>query len=201
MTQKKDSTVLWWIGWIILTIASFFVSAYFWTHFIARHVGPMSQPGVPVLWVATVFGGWMVLLLPLIILMYNKVDRAYEDTRIARENIAFDKAKADFKVRSVTIDPAKRLLSKPLKNKLKIISPAVKRGHLVTVILKSGRKVPHVFILGGEDVLGIYGAQRLDFDIQEIVDFQATDLDHLPEFKTEEWLRLDGVGGVQETGN
>ncbi len=194
MAQKKDSTVLWWIGWIILTIVSFFVSAYFWTHFIAKHVGPISQPGVPVLWVATVFGGWMVLLIPLIIVMYNKVDRAYEDARISRENIAFDKAKAEFKVRSENIDPEKRLLSKALKNKLKIIPPAVKRGHLVTAILKDGRKIPHVFVLKGEDVLGIYGAQRLDFDIQSIVDFEASDLDHLPEFKTEEWLRLDGVG-------
>lgn len=84
MRAKKDSTILWWIGWIVLTIVSFFVSHWFWTPFIAKHAGDMSRPGVPLLWVTAVFGSWMVLLVPLIIVMYNKVDRAYEDARSAK---------------------------------------------------------------------------------------------------------------------
>src|SRR3990167_5619830 len=90
MNMRKESAkeypVLWWVGWIVLTIASFFVSCYFWTGFIAKHVGPMDQNGVPILWVAAVFGSWMVLLVPLIIVMYNKVDRSYEDARMHRES-------------------------------------------------------------------------------------------------------------------
>src|SRR5687768_2772555 len=102
MKQEKDGnyTVLWWIGWITLTIISFFISCYFWTGFIAKYVGSMDKPGVPIVWVTAVFGTWMVLLVPLIVIMYSKVDKAYEDARLKRETDAFNKAKAEFKVKS-----------------------------------------------------------------------------------------------------
>ena len=88
MKKRSDNTVLWWIGWITLTILTFFASSYLWTGFIATHVGGMDQKGVPLIWVASVFGTWMILLVPLIVIMYNKVDRVYEDTRIKREKTA-----------------------------------------------------------------------------------------------------------------
>ncbi len=197
MTMKKNSgvaAVLWWIGWISLTVVSFFVSCYFWTHMIARHVGTMDKPGVPILWVAAVFGSWMVLLVPLIILMYGKVDKAYEDVRIARQTRDLEKAKTEFRVRCVQVDDKDRLLKKDLSVKLKGVPEAVKRGHLLTATLKNGRKVPHVFVMDKKDVLGVYGVERLDFDIRDIVDVEPADLDRLPDFKAEQWLRLDGVG-------
>ena len=91
MTRSNGGrqTVFWWIGWIVLTILSFFLSCFFWTRHIALHVGPMSQPGVSILWISAVFGTWMLLLVPLIIVMYNKVDKAYEDARIVRETTQF----------------------------------------------------------------------------------------------------------------
>src|SRR5689334_14637964 len=96
--SRKDHSVLWWIGWIVLTILTFFAAYALWTPIIASRVGPMSQPGVPMLWVAAVFGTWMVFLVPLIILMYNKVDRAYEDARINRERLAKDLLASRFPV-------------------------------------------------------------------------------------------------------
>ncbi len=194
MGNKKDSTVLWWVGWIAITILSFFVSCAFWTWFIARHVGTMHAPGVQVLWVTAVFGSWMVLLVPLIIIMYSKVDKAYEDARIARETQQFSKAKQEFKVRYIEIDESERALDKNLTEKLKKVPETIRRGHLVNATLKNGRKVGNVFILNKKDVLGIYGVGRLSFEISDIVDIEPVSPDKIPDFKTEDWLRLDGIG-------
>ncbi len=193
--KKEVSSVWWWISWITLTIASFFVSCYFWTGFIARHAGSMDKPGVPILWVTAVFGSWMVLLVPLIIIMYNKVDKAYEDARIARETTQFQKAKEGFKIRSVLIEASERILKKELTAKLKKYPDTIRRGHLVTATLSNGQKIPHVFILDKKDVLGVYGLDQMTFKIQDIVDVDPVQMDQIPGFKTEEWLRLDGGGG------
>ncbi len=195
--KHSQSTVGWWLGWILLTIVSFFVSCYFWTKFIAAHVGRMQDPGVPILWVAAVFGTWMVLLVPLIIVMYNKVDKAYEDARITRETAAFDKAKNTLRVKSVLVADSERLLSTSLSQKLKKIPETIRHGHLVTAVLRDGRKIENVFIRDKKDVLGIYGADSLPFKISDIVDLEMADAGRWPDFKTENWLRLDGAGKTE----
>jgi len=191
---KGSQTVLWWLGWILLTILSFFVSCYFWTRFIARNVGTMHEPGVPALWVTAVFGSWMALLVPLIVIMYNKVDKAYEDARITRETTQFHKLKQEFQVKSVLVEESARRLDKRLTDKLRGIPQTIKRGHLVTAVLRDGRKVENVFIFDKRDVLGVYGLNELTFQPSAIVDVEPADLDHLPPFQYEKWLRLDGVG-------
>ncbi|MGH7198534.1 MAG: hypothetical protein ACREH5_07335 [Candidatus Omnitrophota bacterium] len=196
MSKKGGSTVLWWVGWIVLTIVTFFISCWFWTGFIAERVGDMRQPGVPLLWVTAVFGSWMVLLVPLIIVMYSKVDKAYEDARITRETAQFSKARLECGIKSVLIDEPKRLLNRGLSDKLKKLPEAVRRGHLVTAVLKDGRRVENVFIMNKRDVLGVYGADAAPVLAEDIADLEPADLDKLPAFKTENWLRLDGVGGA-----
>lgn len=190
----KENTVLWWIGWIVATIVSFFISCWFWTGFIAKNVGPMSKPGVPIIWVAAVFGTWMILLVPLIVVMYSKVDKAYEDARLSREARELERAKNDLGVRSVLIEASERALPKPLKEKLKQIPKALPRGHLVTAVLKDGRRFEHVFILDKDEVLGIYNQKSMPFKVSDIVDLLPSDLDALPVFESERWLRLDGAG-------
>ena len=196
MSKKGGSTVLWWVGWIVLTILTFFISCWFWTGFIAERVGNMRQPGVPILWVTAVFGSWMVLLVPLIIVMYSKVDKAYEDARIARETTQFTKARQEFRIKSVLIDESKRLLSKNLSDKLRKLPETVRRGHLITAILKDGRRVENVFVMNKRDVLGVYGADAAPVLAEDIADLEPADPAKLPDFKTEHWLRLDGVGGA-----
>ena len=194
MKKNNSSSVGWWLGWISLTIAAFFVSCYFWTGVIAQHAGNMDKPGVPILWVTAVFGSWMVLLVPLIIIMYHKVDKAYEDARITRETVQFQKAKVNFAVRSVLIKEPERMLKKELVLKLKQYPETIKRGHLVTATLSNGQQVPNVFILDKKEVLGIYGVKEVLFKIGEIVDLEPVAMDQIPDFKIEGWLRLDGVG-------
>ncbi len=195
--EKDSQTIFWWIGWIVLTIVSFFVSCYFWTPFIAKHVGAIDKPGVAVIWIAAVFGSWMVLLVPLIVVMYNKVDRAYEDARLSREARQMAQAKTeltDLGVRSIQINESERLLRPDLQEKLSKSPEAISRGHLVTLTLSNGKKIQNVFICDKKEVLGIYDAKHMDFKVEDIADLALTDLDRLPNFKPEKWLRLDGVG-------
>lgn len=194
--MKKDSgtsAVLWWIGWITLTIIAFFVCAYVWTGVIARHVGPMSQKGVPILWVSTVFGSWMVLLVPLIVIMYNKVDKAYEDARMNRETTAFQKAKKAMGIRSLDIEPELRKLDKSIAAQLKGVPDTIPKGHLVHATLKDGRVIQNVFIYNKKEILGIYDANRMDFNANDVSRLYPIAAQALPNFETEKWLRLDGV--------
>ena len=63
----------------------------------------------------------------------------------------------------------------------------------MTAVLRDGRKIENVFIRDKKDVLGVYGVDSLPFRIRDIVDLETAELDRLPNFKAENWLRLDGV--------
>jgi hypothetical protein len=194
-TEKKKTTgVWWWIGWIILTIVSFFAACYLWTPLIAKHVGTMDKPWAPILWITAVFGTWMVLLIPLIVVMYAKVDKAYEDARMSREAAQLKKvALAPNGPRFIFTEPSERALPKPLSDKLKKMPEAIRRGHLVKVTLKDGRQFDNVFIHDKREVLGIYGQTQMPFLTADVSDLEPVDLDKLPRFTQDNWLRLDGA--------
>lgn len=192
--KKKDSTVIWWIGWITLTILSFFAACWFWTPIIAKHVGNMQQPHAPIIWVTAVFGTWMIILVPLIILMYNKVDKAYEDARITREAKQFTEQQKLFDVRCLDIPQEKRVLPKNITQKLKNFPEALPKGHFVDVILANGKKIPSVFIFNKKEILGIYDAKEMGFRGGDVRDIVLADPTTIRGFSEEKWLRLDGVG-------
>lgn len=196
MSAKSGTrTVAWWLGWIAATILSFFVSCFFWTRVIADHLGPIDKPGVTVWWLVAVFGSWIALLVPLIIVMYGKVDKTYEDARLKREAGTYQAVKAHLGVRCVSVDAERRQLKKELSEKLRRAPETLKRGHLVTAVLKSGRRVENVFVLDRKEILGLYGAEGLDFKTEDIADIvPVSPAAPLPDFKPERWLRLDGVG-------
>ena len=193
-SPPRQSSVVWWVVWILLTILSFFVSAHFWTWFIAERVGSMRKPGVPILWVAAVFGTWMVLLIPLIVVMYNKVDKAYEEARIRREMQLLKQAQRTIPFKSIYVEESKRLLNKHLAKKLRKFPKVIKRGYLVTAILRDRKRIENVFVADKKEILGVYGLDTLPFGVNEIVDLEPANLDQLPDFKIENWLRLDGAG-------
>ena len=192
LSQEDETNVTWWIGWIALTIATFFASAGFWTWFFAKNGGSIRDPGAAQRWIFTVFGTWMVALVPLIVVMYQKVDRAYEKARLRRETNEGQGPRP----KAVYIDYAQRLLEEPLAKKLKRVPATIKKGgrsgHLVTAVLKDGRKFENVFVVNGQEVLGIYGYENLPFETREIVDLEPTELEKIPAFSEENWLRLDG---------
>lgn len=192
LSQEDETNVTWWIGWIALTIAAFFASVGFWTWYFSKSGGTIQDPGAAARWVFAVFGTWMVALLPLFVVMYQKVDRAYENARLRREEGEIKKPRP----KAVYLDPEKRRLEGFLVRKLKALPATLKRGreagHLVTAVLKDGRKFQHVFIANRTEILGIYGYNHLPFEAGEIVDLEPTDLDKVPAFSEENWLRLDG---------
>ena len=190
--QKKKNgsqTILWWIGWITLTIGSFFVASAFWTPAIAHRFGTIRETRTAVIWITAVFGTWMVMLLPLIIIMYQKVDKAYEDARIRRE-------KAALRFRTIVVERSKRVLSREISAKLESVPETISGGHLVTAILKDGRRVENIFV-AGEEILGIYNYTELPFEGKDVMDIQPADPDQLPPFLAPNWLRLDGVSAPE----
>ncbi|MBI4115533.1 MAG: hypothetical protein HY447_03050 [Candidatus Omnitrophica bacterium] len=190
LSSEDETNVTWWIGWIALTIATFFVSTGFWTWFFARNGGNIHNLSSARNWIFAVFGTWMVALVPLIVIMYQKVDRAYEKARAKREEAPQPRPK------TVYIDPLKRLLNESLSQRLKQIPVTLKRGgqtgHLVTAVLKDGRRFQNVFVANGREVLGIYGKDKLPFEIQDIIDLEPMELEKVGVFSEENWLRLDG---------
>ena len=187
--QKKASgtqTIFWWVVWITLTIASFFVASAFWTPVIAKKFGSIHETRNAVLWIVAVFGTWMAALVPLIIVMYSKVDKTYEDARLRREKTAM-------RFKSISVEKSKRLLSPDLSKKLENVPETISGGHLVTVTLQDGRKIPHVFISEKTEILGVYDAEGLRFEAADIRDMEPADLNNLPSFLAPNWLRLDGV--------
>ena len=191
MDKQDESTVTWWLIWISLTIGSFFLAVWFWTPFIATRFGSIKNPTASLLWIVAVFGSWLVALIPLMVLMYWKVDKAYEDARIRRE-VRNQKFKDPVKIKTVFIEKSKRHVPKAISEKLKKIPQTIKGGHLMTAILKDGRKIEHVFIARRKELLGIYGEEELTFEPEDIVNFELTDLTHPPDFTQKTWLRLDG---------
>lgn len=184
-----SQTVLWWIAWIVGTIAAFFVAAWIWTPLIAQRFGSIRNSRTAVIWVAAVFGTWMVFLVPMIVVMYQKVDKAYEDARLGRE-------KAAARFRSVLIEKSKRLLEPKVAAKLRTLPETIKGGHLVSVTLKDGRKIPHVFVAHAEEILGIYDFTEIPFEGKEVTDIEPSDLANSPPVLAPNWLRLDGTSAL-----
>ncbi len=193
MDKRDESTVTWWLIWISLTIGSFFAAVWFWTPFIAERFGSVRNSSTSLLWVIAVFGSWLVALIPLMILMYNKVDKAYEDARIRRELRAQKTNDKDpVKIKALFLEPENRKLSREVAEQLKKFPRTIKNGHLVTATLKDGRKMEYVFISDQKELLGIYDQQNITFQGQDIVKLEPTDLTHPPDFTQKIWLRLDG---------
>lgn len=193
MDKRDESTVTWWLIWIGLTIGSFFAAVWFWTPFIAEHFGSVRNSSTSLLWVIAVFGSWLVALIPLMILMYHKVDKAYEDARIRRELRAQKQNDKDpVKIKALYLEPEKRKLTREVADQLKKMPRTIKNGHLVTATLKDGRKMEYVFISDQKELLGVYDQQNITFEGQDIVELEPSDLTHPPDFTQKIWLRLDG---------
>ncbi len=187
-TKKSGArTVFWWVLWIVLTIAAFFVAVLIWSPIIANHFGSVREnKAATIFWVTAVFGTWIIMLVPLIVVMYQRVDKVYEDARMKRE-------KNEQRFRAVTISRDKRMLPKNVAQKLAGVPETIPGGHLVSLQLKDGRTVPHVFVGGAKEILGIYNASEMSFEAQDVMALHVDDLSRPPHFFTNQWLRLDGV--------
>jgi hypothetical protein len=184
--SKGTQTILWWVAWITLTIVSFFAAAAFWTPVIAKYLGSVRESRNAIIWVIAVFGSWMIFLVPLIVVMYQKVDKVYEDARIRREENAN-------RFRSILVSEDKRRILPAIAQKLAAVPPTVNGGHLVDVTLENGTRIESVFISECREILGVYNARDLRFEGKDIRDIELVDMNHPPTFLPALWLRLDGA--------
>ncbi len=187
-SQKKSGsqTIFWWVVWILLTIGSFFVAAAIWTPILYKHFGSVRENKASIAWVTAVFGTWMAILVPLIIVMYSKVDKAYEDARIRREKNAA-------RFRSIFVEPSKRALPEPILRKLSAWPKTIEEGQLVHVTLKDGRRFSNVFVSEQKEILGIYNETEFPFEGKDVTDVELSDLKEGSPLFANQWLRLDGV--------
>ncbi|MBI3312807.1 MAG: hypothetical protein HYZ83_01040 [Candidatus Omnitrophica bacterium] len=172
--------------WIILTIASFFLAAWLWTPFIAYRFGSIHDTRTAVIWITAVFGTWMIMLVPLIVVMYLKVDKTYEDARLRREKVAL-------RFRSIYVEKSKRMIVPELAKKLEGFPDTIDGGQLVTLVLKDGRRISNVFIEHHREIIGIYDFTEFPFEAKDIADIEMTPAEQIPTFFVPNWLRLDGV--------
>ena len=193
LDKDDESTVMWWLIWIALTIGSFFLSVWFWTPFLAERLGSIRESANSLIWVIAVFGTWLIALAPLMVFMYKKVDQTYEKARIRREALGEKEGRIDpVKIKAVLIEPSKRKLPRNLRDQLKKVPQTIRNGHLVTLTLKDGRRFENVFVANRTELLGIYDQDQLTFEASDIERLEPADLTHPPDFTKKTWLRLDG---------
>ena len=89
------------------------------------------------------------------------------------------------------------MLEPKLATKLRAIPETIKGGHLVSITLKDGRKIPNIFVANSEEILGIYDFTEMPFEANEITHIEPADLASSPPILAPNWLRLDGVTALE----
>jgi hypothetical protein len=145
-------------------------------------------PGLEPVWAKAVFGTWLATLIPFLILLYRKADQIFKDAVIRQGDVPVFK--------SIFVKTSRRTLPKALEDKLKTFPPTLGSGHLVTLTLKDGRKVPHVFVIHSKEILGVYdplGEHALGnlSWLGQIEAIEETKPADWPDFQESQWLRLD----------
>ncbi len=136
-------------------------------------------------WAKAVLVSWLLLLLPFLIFLYRKADQIFK-AALNRQRQTGPLFRTSF------VERNQRLLPRKIADKLQGLPPTLERGHLATVILKDGRRIPNVFILNASEILGVYDRLDLGFEASEVEDLEVTQAGEWPAFEESRWLRVDG---------
>lgn len=136
-------------------------------------------------WLKAVITTWLILLLPFLVVMYRCADQIFKDAVIRQ-----GEAPAHF--RTAFLEKSKRVLSEKISQKLRAAPAVLEGGYVVTAILKEGRRIPHVFIHQGKEMLGVYDRVVIDFEAKDIENVEIVEVNNLPAYEESKWLRLDG---------
>jgi len=170
-----------------LTAMGFFIgfliaSCFFWTW---KYRDAIAAPGLDGGWIKAVFGTWLAGVMPLLVLLYRKADSIFKNA-VARQNAEGPCFRTAFVARD------KRLLAEGLQARLRAVPPVLQDGHLVHAHLADGRVIPHVFVLGASEVIGLYDQTVMDFEASQIVNVEPLGPEEIPAYEEALWLRLDG---------
>lgn len=182
LNEDQEKAVDVWLGGMSLFIGSLIFSCLFWgLRFKARIITPDNS--LDEAWMKSVFGTWLALLFPFLFLMYKQAETLFK-TAEERQTRAPS-------FRSAWMDETDRQLSEDVRKKVQRLKSAMPDGHVVTAVLADGRRVPHVFIFKGREILGVYDREQMDFVGAAIVDVEEIPLEALPAYEEEKWLRMD----------
>jgi hypothetical protein len=181
LNDDQEKAVDAWLFCMGLFLAVLVVTALAWAWIFRAAIADDGMNGG---WAKAVFATWLVALLPFLVLMYKQADSLFK-TAEARQTPRAPR------FRSLYVEREKRLLPAGLEARLKGVRPTLANGHLVTLTLKTGEKVPHVFLANGREIMGLYDRAALDFAPQDVVDLQKTPEREILPFEEEKWLRLD----------
>lgn len=179
--DQERSLRLWFWG-MGTFLSTAIVSSIFWSWKYRLDFGASGLYGP---WSKAVFGTWLLMLLPFLAFMYRQADRIFKDA-VMRQS------QAGPRFRTVLIEKSKRLLTPDLCRKIRQTKPVMPEGHVVACILKDGRKIPNVFVVRGQEILGLYDRLTMDFSGEDIHDIEGGASKELPAYEEEKWLRLDG---------
>lgn len=183
LNDDQERAVDAWLAAMGIFIGLLVASCLFWSWRLADRV--QLNDGFDPVWSKAVFGTWLFLLIPLLIWMYRKADDIMK-TALVRQGVVAPSFK------TAVIPRSERLLPEALAEKLKKIPPTLPRGHIVTVVLKNGERIPDVFVLDAREIAGVYDRDSFDFEPSQIVDVELIQSEQLPAYEEAKWLRLDG---------
>ena len=179
-TDQERAVDAWLLG-VSVFIGSLVVSALAWAFMYRQRFG-LSQ-GLDPLWARAVFGSWIVILIPFLILMYRKADAIFLS---AQSRQTYEPS-----YRRQFMEESQRQLPAHFVTKLSSVKPILANGHLVDLKLKDGRQVRYVFVLNGREILGVYDRDKIDFTAGDVEAMELVSPENLPVFDPALWLRLD----------
>lgn len=182
LNPDQEKAVDAWFKGMGLFIGLLIGSSFFWSVWMKDQLSPGETTSAG--WVKAVFGTWLAITIPFLILMYRQAENIFKSA-VGRQT--YQPA-----YRTVFMERSSRLLPSHLARKLAAMKPTLPGGHVMTVILKNGVRIPHVFMLHQNEVLGVYDRNELGFKMEDILDLEEIDKDQLPAYEDQRWLRLDG---------
>jgi len=183
LNDDQEIAVDVWFRLMGLFMGLMVVTALGWSQ---RYRVEIAGEGMQGVWAKAVFGTWMGMAVPFLVVMYRQADRIFTRA-VARQTYVPG-------YRTAAIPLERRLLPDPLAKKLGSYPPVLPNGHVVTALLRDGTRVPHVFILKGREILGVYDRPELGFDASDLADLEPQRPEDLPAYDESKWLRLDVVG-------
>jgi hypothetical protein len=180
--ENRAVKIFW--GSMAAFLAAVVALTFFWTWKLR---GRISSPegGLDPLWIKAVLTSVLLVALPFLVFLYRKADELFR-TAAARQN------PPPARFRTAYLEPSQRLLGEEVRRKLTRETALFPGGHVVTAVLKDGRRVPDVFVAEGREVLGVYGRERFDFRGDDVVDVEILTREALPPYDEAQWLRIDG---------
>lgn len=183
LNQDQEKAVDVWLLGIGVFIFAVMLALIFWGWFYKAEILREHS---------NLYGSWLkssgltilILNLPLLLWMYRKADRIFQDA-VIRQTAKGPAFKTAF------VEQEKRLLSQPLREKISTYPETLSGGHVVRFRLKNGREIPHAFVIQNRELLGLYDFEKMDFTVEEIVDAMPLKPEELPAYDETKWLRLD----------